>query len=439
MRIKPTTVHLTRRSVLRIGGAALATAVAAVSANHLLLDVPPHTSPLPQTPPHTSTGEPPRKKLIQIGWDMPDTAFLARHWAQMEHEAPIFDGLAFTVNLATRHGPISSTAMWDATPWQRDDLRPAMRDLQSCHWTRFTDNFLLVHTVPGALDWFDDHGWAVLTTKFELLAWVAKEGGARGLCYDPEHYDAHPFSYDPTRDRSFPDTVAKVRQRGREVVEALARAYPDMVLKTLWLTGANYPADGDDWPTLLRDQEYGLFVAFVNGLLDGLPPQMQLVDGVEYGGYFCRKQADFLALYTLYRQHLGHAGFLIAPENKGRFRAQVSVALPLYLDMYLNEPDDGHWAGGAENPWYTAPSAGLTRQETLVANTGYALETADEYVWLYGEQCRWWSAAAYSDGHAEEVKTSIGTGRLWEQAMPGLTRQIDAVKQTAAVIPPFPL
>lgn len=432
MRIKHTNAHLTRRQVLGIG-AALVGVVAGLSADRPLPEAQSHTSP------RTTSGGPPRKKLIQTGWDTPDTAFLARHWQQMEREAPLFDGLAFTVDLATRSGPISSTAIWDATPWQRDDLRPAVRDLQSCRWARFTDNFLLVHTVSGDLDWFDDRGWAALTTKFELLAWVAQQGGARGLWYDPEHYDAHPFSYDPTRGQSFPNTVAKVRQRGREVVRALGRAYPDMVLKTMWLTGANYPAEGDDWPTMLRDQqEYGLYIAFVNGLLDGLPPQMQLVDGVEFGGYFCRKQADYWGVYNLYRQHLGHAGRLIAPENKGRFRAQVSIALPLYLDMYLNEPDGGHWAG-AENPWYTPPSEGMTRQETLVTNTGYALETADEYVWFYGEQCRWWSASTYSVGHGEEVKTSIGKGRLWEQALPGLTRQIDAVKQTAAAIPPFPL
>ncbi len=43
-----------------------------------------------------AASELPRKKFIEVGWDMPDTAFLRQHWQEMERAAP-FDGLNFYV------------------------------------------------------------------------------------------------------------------------------------------------------------------------------------------------------------------------------------------------------------------------------------------------------------------------------------------------------
>ena len=36
---------------------------------------------------------------------------------------------------------------------------------------------------------------------------------------------------------------------------------------------------------------------------------------------------------------------------------------------------------------------------------------------IYGEQCRWW-------GPQRELPNTVGKGRLWEEAMPGITRAI---------------
>ena len=38
-------------------------------------------------------------------------------------------------------------------------------------------------------------------------------------------------------------------------------------------------------------------------------------------------------------------------------------------------------------------------------------------MWIYGEQCRWW-------GPQRELPNTVGKGRLWEEAMPGITRAI---------------
>ena len=47
------------------------------------------------------------------------------------------------------------------------------------------------------------------------------------------------------------------------------------------------------------------------------------------------------------------------------------------------------------------------------------------HVWIYGEQCRWW-------GKPLNVPRSVGQGRLWEEALPGVTRAIAHVRDPAS-------
>jgi len=56
----------------------------------------------------------PTKKLIEFGWDEPDTAFMRRHIAQME-QMP-FDGVVFHVNYTTPEGK-PGNFLWEA--WGR--------------------------------------------------------------------------------------------------------------------------------------------------------------------------------------------------------------------------------------------------------------------------------------------------------------------------------
>ena len=75
--------------------------------------------------------------------------------------------------------------------------------------------------------------------------------------------------------------------------------------------------------------------------------------------------------------------------------------------MYLN-PEG--------NRYYFPPLDG-SRLARLRRNLRFAREAADEYVWIYGEQCRWW-------GPERELPNTAGQGRLREEAMPGLTGAI---------------
>jgi hypothetical protein len=71
---------------------------------------------------------------------------------------------------------------------------------------------------------------------------------------------------------------------------------------------------------------------------------------------------------------------LVSPENRFKFRAQLQASHGIYLDAYVNPPG---------SPWYI-DGLGGPRVNRLEQNVASALNAADQYVWLYGEQARWW-------------------------------------------------
>jgi len=59
------------------------------------------------------TAAAPRAKLIELGWDIPSTAYLRDHWQEMEKTGP-FDGVIFKVEFAGTEGKrLSSQRVWE--------------------------------------------------------------------------------------------------------------------------------------------------------------------------------------------------------------------------------------------------------------------------------------------------------------------------------------
>jgi hypothetical protein len=360
----------------------------------------------------------PRKKLIEVGWDIPDTAFLRGHHPEMERTAP-FDGLNFYVTAAKPEGGrADSLKIWDGQPWQRTWFTNAIADLKACRFTKFTDNFLRIDATPGTLDWGDDIAWSNLAQKLAICAWVARAGGAKGVCLDLEGYGVKSFKFDPAKKVSFAATSTLARKRGVEVMRAIASEFPGQVLFTYWLNSINTKAGRASNPeAILAAEAYGLQPAFINGLLDAAPPEMKLVDGCE-DGYYKDSDHEYQVAAADMRQWHGPVARLIAPENRRKWRAQGQAAFGFYLDMYLNP--QGH-------QYYFPPLDG-SRLKRLQHNLIAARDAADEYVWIYGEQCRWWGNWELNDWFRETVKKTAGQGRHWEDAIPGLTWVIQSVR-----------
>jgi len=76
----------------------------------------------------------------------------------------------------------------------------------------------------------------------------------------------------------------------------------------------------------------------------------------------------------------GGAIRLVSPANRPKYRQQVQAGFGFYLDMFLSE---------ATNHYYRGPLNG-SRLARLQRNLAWARDATDEYVWIYGEQSRWW-------------------------------------------------
>jgi hypothetical protein len=251
----------------------------------------------------------PRKKLIELGWDIPNTAFLRQHWQAMEASAP-FDGVMFKIEFKGDDLKSYSTeGGWDARPWQAAWLDSALADMKACRFTKFTDNFLRFNATPGNLDWGDDAGWAALAAKLGLCARVVKAGGARGLAPDFESYGAKQFRFNPGAGRSFAGTAALARKRGAQFTGAIAREYPAAVVLSLWMNSINVKAGLSDRPeSILAGGEYGLLPAFVDGMIEAAPPGMVLVDGCENGYYMARPRRPKSSGGALFRNTASSRG-----------------------------------------------------------------------------------------------------------------------------------
>ena len=124
------------------------------------------------------------KKLIESGYDEPDTRFIREHVEEME-QSP-FDGLLFHV--VSDRGDSLTWHIWSHQRFERSDFDGAVADLDSTRFRRFTEMFLRVSSSPGDVSWFDDEGWATIAHNFAVAAAIARDGHVRGLFFDSEQY-----------------------------------------------------------------------------------------------------------------------------------------------------------------------------------------------------------------------------------------------------------
>ena len=139
------------------------------------------------------------KKLIEFGWDEPDTEFIREHIGQMR-QTP-FDGTVFHVNYAKGGKPGNFTwEAWGTNAFTRADVAGAMEDLKQTDLGQFNQNFLRFNTTPARLDWFDDYAAVIQNAK--LAAEIARESRCPGILFDIEQYEGALFDYRKQRDAS---------------------------------------------------------------------------------------------------------------------------------------------------------------------------------------------------------------------------------------------
>ncbi|MGO9914991.1 MAG: hypothetical protein ACLQIB_09800 [Isosphaeraceae bacterium] len=319
--------------------------------------------------------ETPAKKLIEFGWDEPDTSFLRRHHAQLQ-QSP-FDGCVFHVLTANpREAKENFTWLaWGRRRFTRTELQPAIDDLRSLTGSKFRHHFLRFNVTPADLDWFDDH--AAILANARLAAEMSRAGGCAGILLDTEQYQGALFDLRRQRDRSrhsWQDYAAQARKRGREVMTAFQDGFPDLtVLVTFGYSLLWKESQAGRKP--LADCADGLLVPFLDGLVEAARGKTKLVDGHELS-YGYRDASAYRAAREVIDRH---AATLAA--DRERYHRVVSAGFGLWLDYDWRNKG---WHTDQLERNYFSP-------ERLEASLRAAVEQSNEYVWIYTEKPRWWS------------------------------------------------
>ena len=324
------------------------------------------------------------KKIIGFAPDRVDTAYLREHVAAIE-QLPL-DGLILTVHDDNWMGRKDKrNSLWfGGVPYARKDFTNTIATLKATKFNRFTDNFMdlpvtvskepfiagsgkLMAAPPSCrfanIDWFDKD-WARVAENGAVAAYVAREGGLKGLLIDVEAYGGggglwkFPFLYEEYRKEceaagirahSAEECIAKVRQRGQEFMAAIGEVYPDITIIFIQNTG---------W----TGQE--MVRSFVKGMLERRGAAT-LIDGGE-GGY---------PLVT-------YKGFARLREAAEGAHQSDEVFRPLQygFGVWVDHKPRNH--GG----WHTDPAdfhKNYRTPEELENTLHGALTAADRYVWLY--------------------------------------------------------
>ena len=303
-------------------GALLSVGAALLTGNGAVARETATMAPLPQN----------ARKAIYFGWDTLG-ATTEDVWRNREKFAETgFDGIAMPVNGETPDGrSFLGRMVIGKRQWQRSDFAkviPKIREMTKLKGLR--ESYAMVYWMSSPrLKWDDDAAWARFAENMRVLCAVAKESGLKGCFIDHEDYTGKPlFKWRRGEDPSLDETLALARKRGAQVFRAMSEAYPEGRFihdrGVMQLTPeihshditAAFRAAGDLW------------VAFMNGAVEALPPGMRFSDGCE-NAYGARTVTDYRALrYSCALEAIE----LIDPSLRQKYLERLEVCFGKYLD-----------------------------------------------------------------------------------------------------------
>ena len=354
----------------------------------------------------------PSRKFVAFAWEFSRMSLndLAPYAGELD-KTPI-DGIGVYLNERAEDGTLVSTHNIMRTLWRRDALIPFVplaRELTAHPSMR--ESFIGTFRAPAKrIDWTDDARWGAVATNMAIAAWFAKVGGFRGLSMDPEDYRHSGQFRRRGGDAPYEELRELVRRRGREIFSGVFAEYPDIRILSFWLLSLSHTYLASADPARDAAESGDLWPAFVDGVLDVMPPEARLIDGNEHSYRYEADRGDFArASVAVHNRLLA----LVSPENRLKYCRQVSVSFGLYLDMYTNPPGSS---------WFFGPLNG-SRICRFASNLQSAAESADEYVWFWGEKHCW--ADWRGKGPDDERKISQET---WNSRLPGLEDEIILLK-----------
>ena len=299
----------------------------------------------------------------------------------------------------------------------------------SVHSAKLTDNFLKIDcALDPEWDWFDDQDWAATEVNIRYFARAAKQTNSKGIIFDPESYGRLPWKYPDqllTDSKSFTEYQEKLRERGSRFIAIAEEEFPGIQLIFLFLLSANYDDLHDEqWnlQNILEDQ-YGLYPAFIDGILSAKTSKSILTEGNEPSYYYESKTAFFKNSTALRKEPV----YFLQEANRSIYEKQVKIAHAVYPDLLVDlfKPGDTGWYG-VRVPHFLSPE---DRHRLLEHNTYYALQNADEYVWFWEEYIDWTTPGPDRDKNDKAIISAYNKIVKQEPLGFDLTGQLDEARK----------
>lgn len=348
------------------------------------------------------------RDVIVIGWEFMYTppSEIAKH--AESYRGIGISGADFTlfgrVPDGTRAGAASMPADY---AWKRSDFAEDEAALRSlAKMPEFSRSFIAAARCPRKrIPWDDDGAWKRYAENVRVFASIAHDVGIAGISMDNEDYAQSKQFRLCDGDGSYDAAAKLARRRGRDVFAAVFEAFPSarvhfdrFYTQDLW----DYYAANDS-PREYARVRGDLWVPFLDGALEALGPGGVYYEGDETGYRYAADNGD--AAEARSRNQIDLAR-LVDPALREKYRSQVRLALPVYLDRYTQtNPKSRYWAN---------PDSG-SRMARFERDFAAARAASDDYVWMYAEQrtlAAWKRPAGFFKG-------VDGGFSSWEESMPG--------------------
>ncbi|MGL4610274.1 MAG: carbohydrate-binding domain-containing protein [Trueperaceae bacterium] len=243
---------------------------------------------------------------------------------------------------------------------------------------------------PG--DLFDDAAWNQTIENWGILARLAKDVGAKGIFFDNEEYFDKWMNYpedysSPTKSKE--EYVAQARLRGKQMMEAMMKEFPDINVTTLHGPYKSEPKT----PSYVTMEQIGpassheLSGPLTVGMLEAQTGNARVTDGGEVYQY--RTEDDFKNSYTWRDQTIASDSI-----NSTFIPSSLKPSWSQKLDMSF----------GLFNVAWKAPMDPSIMRTTLT----HALNTTDRFVWIYGElgEVSWLTPGGMSQDWQDAIRAA---------------------------------
>jgi hypothetical protein len=337
------------------------------------------------------------KYLIEFGWDEPTTGFMKGHVGEME-KMP-FDGTVFHLEAANADGSVGNfmNEFWGRRAFTDQELKGAEENLRGTRFEKFRENFLRVNVVPGDLDWFDD--FSAVVNNARQAGRIASAAGAAGILFDIEQYNGPLWRYAKqahVKEHSWEEYERQVEGRGGEVMRAFEEGWkvggsqrPLVVFQTYGYSLPYMQAEGDRGK--LEGHGYGLLAPFMDGMYGAAGDGVMIVDGGEFA-YAYKEAKEFQEAREMVLGKV--AGFV---KDREKYLKHTSFGLGLWMDYDWRKKGWDEKDGGKN---YFTPGE-------FEKSLEMGLKSADEYVWVYTEKPKWWTAGGGATGMAQEYIEAV--------------------------------